>query len=54
MHECELPLNEVKKLYRELMSAESTNDNMKKIRALEAQIKRHEVGSVNEVKKDSK
>ena len=44
-------LEEVKKLYRELMAAPSTDDNMKKIKALEAQIKRNEGGSAVEIKK---
>jgi len=35
-------VEELKKMYRELMATESTDDNMKKISALESQIKRRE------------
>lgn len=42
MHKCEPKLEELKTIQRELFSAESTNENMKKIQAIESQIKRHE------------
>ena len=42
MHKCEPTLEELKKIQRELFSASSTDENMKKINAIESQIKRHE------------
>ena len=42
MHKCEPKLEELKTIQRELFSASSTDDNMKKIQAIESQIKRHE------------
>lgn len=42
MHKCEPNLAELKTIQRELFSAASTDENMKKINAIESQIKRHE------------
>ena len=42
MHPCEPSIDELKKMYREMMSSKSTDDNMKKISTLEKQIKRIE------------
>ena len=41
LHECEPNLTELLKIQRELFAAESTDENMKKIEALKAQIARH-------------
>ena len=40
MHLCEPSLPELELRWKELLCAESTNENMKKLRAIEAQIER--------------
>ena len=42
MHPCEPSIDELKKMYREMMAEKSTDDNMKKISVLDKQIKRLE------------
>jgi len=42
MHPNEPSVDELKKMYKELMAAPSTNDNMKKVSTLDKQIKRRE------------
>lgn len=42
MHPNEPSLEELKQLYREFLSAASTNENMRKLMALEVQIARRE------------
>lgn len=42
MHPNEPSMEELKKIQKELFVAESTDDNMKKIKAIEIQIKRRE------------
>jgi len=42
IHECEPKLEELKKIQKELFIADSTDENMKKIKAIESQIKRHQ------------
>jgi len=41
IHHCEPKLEELLKIRNRLYGAESTEDNLKKIRALESQIERH-------------
>jgi len=41
MHPDEPNIEELNKIYRELVVAPSTNENMQKLHAIEAQIKRH-------------
>jgi len=41
IHECEPKLEELKAIRQELFSAESTDENLKKIKAIECQIGRH-------------
>lgn len=42
IHSCEPSLEELKKIRASLFSQESTNENVKKIKAIEKQITRHE------------
>jgi hypothetical protein len=42
MHSCEPSLEELKVIEKELMVAESTDENVKKLEALQVQIARHE------------
>ena len=42
MHPDEPSIDELKKMYREMMSAKSTDDNIKKLSVLEKQIQRLE------------
>lgn len=42
MHKCEPKLAELKVIEKELMIAESTDENVKKLEALQVQISRHE------------
>ena len=42
MHPCEPKLEELKVIEKELMIAESTDENVKKLEALQVQISRHE------------
>ena len=42
MHKCEPTLEELKRIQKELFAAESTDMNLKKLKALEVQIARHE------------
>lgn len=50
MHPCEPKLEELKEIRKALFASESTNDNMKKIKAIEAQIERREKESAKESK----
>ena len=52
MHPCEPSIDEVKKMYREMMSSKSTDDNIKKISALEKQIKRMEAEGAPRVRQE--
>jgi hypothetical protein len=65
MHPNEPNLEALKKIQKELMVAESTNENVKRLKALEIQIERHKkaerevkeantVNTVNTVKKAEK
>ena len=47
IHPQEPSLSELRKIRKELYSAESTNENMKKIEAIEAQIARHELEEIS-------
>lgn len=42
MHPCEPSLETLKGFYKELITAPSTDENMKKLKALDAQINRRE------------
>ena len=42
IHSSEPNINTLKQIRQDLYSAESTDENLKKIKAVEAQIKRHE------------
>lgn len=50
MHPDEPSMEKLKELYRKLMSSPSTDENMKKISALEKQIKRRNAESVRKNK----
>ena len=53
MHKCEPKLEELKKIQRALFSESSTDENMKKIQAIESQIKRHEKAKEEAVDPDA-
>jgi len=47
MHPCELELKELKEIERQLFAEESTDENMKKLTAVQSQIKRREKEEAN-------
>jgi len=55
IHPCEPKLGDLKKLRKELFKAKSTDDNVRKLEALDVQIQRHEKAAADvkaaEVKK---
>ena len=52
-HPCEPTLKRLQKLRREILTAPSTNENMKQVTALEAQIKRREAEEAEHATTDS-
>jgi len=42
IHDCELSLTVLKDISKQLFASESTDDNMRKIKAITAQIAKHE------------
>jgi len=52
MHPNECVGGELKRIRRELYAAPSTNDNLRKIKAIESQIKRHEAEAASDSKEN--